>query len=144
MMDFGIYKLQREVLEQMPSGYPNVAYDWDADAIKVTRHAPFDSQSVEENERLCRVWIFGMRRFAFVDPETGSPFSSTGTSRFAELFLHAGFETTVDGVPDTEAIKELDKKFVLEMVFLDDEDGSFAPVLTCRGALLSNKVAIED
>ena len=139
MMDWGLDRLERNLLG---AGYgDNVAatYDWERNLIVVYRnqilYPPLPDRDFEAE---CREWFSKVRSNGFV-LDTGEVISGFDVSRYASFFGHIGYEREIQAVGEDDALKALDALIQLEFkVWGFGEDYKEAkPLIECSGKLLA-------
>ncbi len=145
MLDWGMLRLEQALKKE--SGLEknlSVTFDWDRNLIVVSTHRFSSGEDNFEVERLCKAWINDKRIEAGVLP-IGEVYPRLQFSYFVRYFSHIGFNRTIEGVDEDEALKELDKKLFLQFdSWIRDSEGTgYSADLRCTGYLLSNRYSFE-
>ncbi|WP_404402288.1 hypothetical protein [Pelagibacterium halotolerans] len=143
MMDFGALRLENYL--QDIDGFEEIAvhYSWDRNRVVISRVLVLDNSDQTDLEENCRSWTQSLRSEALVFE--GNLVNGMEYSEFAEFFGHIGFQRTISGVTEIEALRELDRMFLLETRFWRHDESGWSATLemTCFGELLGTGFSVS-
>jgi len=146
MMDWGLERLSRH-LQENPTYGPDMGatFDWDRNAVLIynTAVAPA-GETLDAFEFNCRVWFLWVRGDGYVSAADGTVFGTMEASRFASFFEHVGYNRTIGGIDESDALQALDKLIMLEYRRWSlDDDFEVVNERTCTGKLLGTGFSIS-
>ncbi len=91
MMDLGTSKLEAVLLNRMKVASVSVAYDWDANRIRITYVETVNGENAANKKQMCAKRVRILRQFLGINSRTGKAVLPNSTSNLARYFGHSGF-----------------------------------------------------